>query len=130
MIVDLLAARLDSLVPWTVYKHGLPKNVTYPYLWVYSTAPSPESLDLADSQSLRNVTAWVSAVSEDVDPDAAATEAAWGAQMAAEALVGWRPAAGHWKPAPLSSQPPRKDDDLPDLTVFYAVSSWAFRYQP
>lgn len=130
MIVDLLAARLESLTPWTVYKNGLPKAPSYPYLWVYSTAPLPESVDLGDSQSLRNVTAWVSAVSEDVNPDAAADEAAWGAQMAAEALVGWRPAAGHWKPVPLASQPPAKDDDLPDLTVFYAVSSWAFHYQP
>lgn len=130
MIVDLLAARIESLVPRTVYRNALPTAVDARYLWVYTATPLPESMDLGDSQSLRNVTAWVNSTSANADPQVAADEAAWGAQMAAEALVGWRPAAGHWKPVPLAAQPPVKDDDLPGVTVYYAVTSWAFRYQP
>jgi hypothetical protein len=134
-VVDLAAARLEVSVPArTVYKHAVPKGtpevpLADKYLWVYSNAPVFESVDLADSQTLRQVTLWVTSAARAGDMQSAAEAAVWGAEKAQEALRGWRPAAGHWKPVPLSSQPVQRDDDLPDVAVAFVTSTWGFQYQ-
>lgn len=129
-IVDLTAARLTAQVTSrTVYAHAVPKLPAALYLWVYSDVPLPSSLDLADSQTIRGVTVWINSVASDSNPGTAAAEAMAGAQMAQDALTGWRPLDGAWKPVPISSQPPIKDDDIPGQTVFYAVSTWQFNYE-
>lgn len=130
-VVDLAADHLAAQVPSrTVYRHALPERTDARYLWVYGNAPVMESDDLCDSLNLRQVTLWVTSASRAADPQAAAQEAAWGAEKAQEALRGWRPGAGYWKPVPLSSQPPQRDTDLPDAVVVYAVATWGFQYQP
>lgn len=130
VVVDLAAARLEATVPArTVYKHAVPASPDAYYLWVYSNGPVFESVDLADSQTLRQVTLWVSSTARAGDMQSAAEAAAWGAEKAQEALRAWRPAAGHWKPVPLSSQPVQRDDDLPDVAVAFVTSTWGFQYQ-
>lgn len=130
-VVDLTADHLAAVVPSrTVYRHALPHSPDARYLWVYGNAPVMESDDFCDSQSLRSVTVWVTSAARDADPQVAAHEAAWGAEKAQEALRGWRPAAGYWKPVPLASQPPARDTDLPDAIVVYTVATWGFQYQP
>lgn len=130
VVVDLAAARLEAVVPArTVYKHAVPKAPDPFYLWVYSNGPVFESVDLADSRTLRQVTLWVTSTARAGDARAAAEAAVWGAEKAQDALRGWRPAAGHWKPVPLSSQPVQRDEDLPDAVVAFVTSTWGFQYQ-
>lgn len=129
-VVDLAADRLEAMVPArTVYRHGVPKSPAAEYLWVYSNAPVFESVDLADSRTLRQVTLWVTSTSRAADMPSAMRAAAWGAEKAQEALRGWHPGVGHWKPVPLTSQPPQPDPDLPDASVAFAAATWGFQYQ-
>lgn len=129
--VDLVANRLEVMVPQrTVYRHVVPTDPVAAYLWVYGNAPAPQSIDLGDSQSLRDQTVWVTSSARGENVEAAADAAVWAAEAAQEALVGWRPAAGHWKSVPLSSQPPQRDEDLPGVTVVFTVATWGFTYQP
>lgn len=132
--VDLVAARLEVVVPQrAVYRHALPNDpadLAAQYLWVYGNVPSPQSIDLGDSQSLRDQTVWITSAARDSDVERAANVAVWAADKAQEALIGWRPAAGHWKPVPLSSQPPQRDNDETTGTVVFTVATWGFTYQP
>jgi hypothetical protein len=132
-LVDLVVSRLEAQVSTkrTVYSLAVPSQPVARYLVVWAPVGADESLDLADTQSLRSADVTVTSVSRNTKPEEAAREALAGLEFAHAALLGWRPSLGRsaWKPEPVSSQPPRRDDDLPD-TTFYAVEQWRFRYQP
>jgi hypothetical protein len=106
-----------------VYRSDVPKTPAARYVVVRSNIGVDESVDLADSRSLRGATVWVTSVAPTSD------EALWGAEKAHDALLGWRPSASSWKPVPLSSQPPTRDESLP-TTVVFTVETWGFQFQP
>lgn len=115
----LVASAVGSA--WTVYKYAVPEAPTYPYVWLYSNTGQAASVDLANTPTMRDVTLWVVATA-DGDPQQAAQQAAWGAEKAQAALVGSRPYG--WRPEHLSTQPPSRNDTLPDRTVFFAVDMY------
>jgi len=114
-----------------VYRNSVPDDAAPRYLFVYSNIPGRTSDNLGDVATMRDTTVWVNSTS--VGPRVQATdESMWGAEKAAAALENWRPAIGTaaWKPIPLASQPPQRDESLPEVTAMYAVSTWGFTYQP
>ena len=132
-LVEAVAARLESQVGPSrpVYRNAVPDDAAPRYLFVYSNTPGSTSDNLGDVATMRDTTVWVNSTS--VGPRAQATdEALWGAERANNALENWRPQIGaiSWKPTPLSSQPPQRDESLPEVTAMYAVSTWGFTYQP
>ena len=131
-LVDVVAARLEAEVPGrVVYKHAVPDNAAPRYLFVYSNTPGRTSDNLGDVATMRDETVWVNSTS--IGPREQATaESLWGAEHANAALENWRPPIGSasWRPVPLSSQPPTRDESLPSVTAIYTVSTWGFTYQP
>lgn len=130
-LVESVAARIESATgaARAVYRGEVPGDPEPRYVVVRSNIGTDESVDLGDSQTLRSATVWVTSVSRNDDPVTAHDEAVWGAEKAHDALKGWRPAATSWKPVPLSSQPPQRDEALPSTTV-YTVETWGFQFQP
>jgi len=127
-----VAARLEAEVPGrVVYRHAVPDNPAARYLFVYSNTPGRTSDNLGDVATMRDETVWVTSTSVG-QREQATQEALWGAEKANAALENWRPPIGSaaWKPVPLSSQPPTRDESLPAVTAMYAVSTWGFTYQP
>lgn len=141
-LVEAVAARVESAAGVNgnriVYRNAVPDNPAAQYVVVRANVGENESFDLADSQSLRNATVWVTSVSRGsdqqtvVNPDQqAAEEAMWGMEKAHAALTNWRPTigtAGAWKAQVLSSQPVTRDESLPS-TVMFAVETYGFTYQ-
>lgn len=123
---DLVAAAVGGA--WTVYPHAVPKAPTYPYVWVYGNTGVADSDDFTNTPALRDVTLWVTSTASRPDPMQAADQAAWGAEKAQAALLPWRPYG--WRPQQLTSQPPNRDDDLPDATIFFAVDTYGITAQP
>ena len=130
-LVDSVASQIESVVgaARTVYRGEVPDNPAARYVVVRSNIGTDESVDLADSQTLRSATVWVTSASRNDNPVTAHDEALWGAEKAHDALKGWRPNAGSWKPVPLSSQLPQRDEALPS-TVVFTVETWGFQFQP
>lgn len=131
-MVEAVAARLEAQVPGrVVYRNSVPDDAAPRYLFVYGTTSGRTSDNLGDVATLASETVWVNSTS--VGPRAHATdESLWGAEKAVAALENWAPPIGSasWKPVPLSSQPPQRDESLPELTAIYTVSTWGFTYQP
>lgn len=130
-LVAEIATRL-STVSWTVYEHAVPVSPASRYLWVYSTTGTPYSDVLSDVNRLRAVRVWISAVSLNTNPHAAAEEAAWGAEKAQNRIVDWFPTTGElsWAATDPQSSPPRREDDLPSTVAFVATNSYLYQIQP
>lgn len=138
-LVDDVAARLTTALggAWHGYKHSVPESPVYPYFWVYSNTGTADGDDFAESRAQRDVTVWVVCTAAgptgvtDGGPQAA-QQAAWGAEKAQAAIIGHRPALGvaAWKPVHLASQPPQRDDDLPERVVVYVVDQYGYTIQP
>lgn len=131
-LVEAVSARIESITGAgrTVYRNAVPDAPAPRYIVVRANVGEDESFDLADSQSLRNATVWVTSVSSGPDQQAA-EEAMWGIEKAHAALTNWRPTigvAGAWKAQALSSQPVTRDESLPS-TVMFAVETYGFTYQ-
>jgi len=132
-LVEVVAARLESQVGPSrpVYRNAVPDDAAPRYLFVYSNTPGRTSDNLGDVATMRDSTVWVNSTA--VGPRVQATdESMWGMERAVAALEDWRPTIGaiSWKPNNLSSQPPQRDQSLPEVTVIYTVSTWGFTYQP
>lgn len=134
LVAEIAAGPLATAVgaDWHIYPHAVPSTPAYPYLWVYSNAGSADTDDFTDAQARRDVTVWVVAVAASGSAPQAAIQAAWGAEKAQVALVGWRSTLGaqSWPATSLSSQPPGRDDDLPDRVVYTAVDTYGVTIQP
>lgn len=132
-VVAPVAARLREFVPSReVYEHGVPDGTLPPrYLLVTASAGEVSSTNLADKADRRSPVVFVTSVCRHAVALVAAREALWGADAAVTALTDWRPSIGAatWKPSHVSSLPPRRDDDLPDV-VMVAVEQFVLAYQP
>ena len=130
-LIAEVATRLEP-VSWTVYTMAVPKAPASRYLFVYSGAGVASSDVLSDVQRFREVVLWVSAVSLNTNPHAAAEEASWGAEHSLGLLLDWRPTTGEmaFPPTHLSSAPARRDDDLASTVAYVATDSYLFPIQP
>lgn len=133
-LVTATAARLSPVVgaSWHVYAHAVPERPTYPYLWVYANTGQADTDDFTEAQARRDVTLWVTSVAANDDPASAASQAAWGSEKAQISLIGWRPSLGaqSWRAQQLASQPPTRDNDLPDRVVFASTDTYGITIQP
>ena len=129
-LAEVVAAHLET-TGRTVYRSAVPDDPPARYLVVRSSVGTDESVDLGDSQALRSAVVTVTSVSTNTLDATAAAEAMWGAEKAHDALRGWRPSIGRaaWKPVPIASQEPIRDESL-STTTYYAVERWGFQYQP
>ena len=125
--VEEAAARLRSQIPSrTVYEYAAPDG-TLPttYLVVYGSQGSEEATRMSQTVNVATPAVWVSSVSRNAKPEAAAREAAWGAQKARAALRNYRP-TDTWAFRAESSQPARHDE-LASTSTFYAVEQFSRR---
>jgi hypothetical protein len=132
-LAELVAERIESVVgaARAVCRGAVPDSPPARYIVVRSSVGTDESVDLADSQNVRSAVVTVTSVSVNSDDNVAADEALWGAEKAHDALKGWRPGVGRaaWKPVPLASSEPARDESLP-TTTYFTVERWGFQFQP
>jgi len=97
---------------------------------VWSSVGDEESSQMADVTDMLTPLVTVTSVSRNKNPTVAADEAAWGAEQVRAALRDWRPALGSvaWKVRPVASQPPRRDESIPD-TTYFAVEQFTAMHQ-
>lgn len=138
-MIEVVAARCESVLasPWVVYRGEAPSKVPprsatdsrpVPYVIVRASVGVTGSDVLADAAERRVASVWVTSVSEDPDPQIAASEAGWAQGRCVDALAGWRPWAGAFQLQHTGSQPPRREDDLP-TSVVSAVDMFSADFQ-
>ena len=126
--VEDIAARLEAQIPSrTVYPHAVPSGKTIPasYLVVHGSEGSEESTRSADTVNVQTPAVWVTSVSRNENPLAAAREASWAAGRVRAALRNFRP-GGRWSVRAEVSQPARRDESI-SATTFYAVEQFSVR---
>ncbi len=132
-VVEAVASRIESLsLSRPAYRWSAPSDPGARYFIVRASTGQTYGDNLSGGVDSREPVVWITSVSSAIDPASAGREAAWGAQRAVDALMGWRFTLGQatWLPEHVASQPPTADDSLPDRTVTQAVEQFVIKYQP
>lgn len=126
-LAGMVEARLEAEIPSrTIYVGAVPDGTLPPrYLVVWPSEGSEEATRSCDTTNVQTPVVWVTSVSRNADPHAAAREAAWAAGKVRKALRNWRP-EGRWKLVHGTSAPARRDESIP-ATTFYAVEQFSLR---
>lgn len=132
-VAEAVKARLAAQIPTrTVYANAVPEGTTLPaqYLVVWTSNGDEFASAMCDVTDIAVPVVWVTSVSRNAKPEAAAREAAWGADKARTALRDWRSGVGpvSWKLRAVASSPPTRDESL-DVTTFYAVEQFTAQHQ-